>query len=138
MANRRPRVFIVSRSRAARADLRAILEDGGVEVLGEADTVHQLPPDAAESDVVTNLDEHARAPASASRGDAALVEHLTPRERQVIELAARGLSNRAIAARLNISDHTVKFHLSTIYGKLGVATRAEAVVQAVRNGVITI
>jgi len=63
---------------------------------------------------------------------------MTPRERDVLELLGEGLGNRAIAERLGISDHTVKFHLASIYGKLGAATRAEAVRHAFRRGMLTL
>jgi DNA-binding NarL/FixJ family response regulator len=66
------------------------------------------------------------------------VEALTRREREVLDSLAEGHSNRAIAARLGISEHTVKFHVSTIYGKLGVASRAEAVRVGVRRGLIAV
>ena len=66
------------------------------------------------------------------------VEALTPREREVLGLVSDGLGNKEIAARLNISDHTVKFHISSILGKLGAASRAEAVSQGIRRGLITI
>ncbi|HXE80625.1 MAG TPA: response regulator transcription factor [Vicinamibacterales bacterium] len=65
-------------------------------------------------------------------------EHLTPRERHVLELVAEGRSNRAIAEALGISEHTVKFHLASIYGKLGASTRTEAVRRGLRRGLITI
>ena len=65
-------------------------------------------------------------------------EHLTPRERHVLELAADGRSNRAIAEALGISEHTVKFHLASIYGKLGASTRTGAVRRGLRRGLITI
>ena len=63
---------------------------------------------------------------------------LTPREIQVIELLAEGLSNKTIAARLGISDQTVKFHVASISGKLGAANRTDAVRRAVRRGLITL
>jgi DNA-binding NarL/FixJ family response regulator len=63
-------------------------------------------------------------------------EHMTPRERDVLELLGDGLSNRNIAARLGISDHTVKFHLASIYGKLHATTRAEAVRRAFQRGML--
>ncbi len=65
-------------------------------------------------------------------------EPLTPREVQVLELLAEGLPNKAIAARLRISDQTVKFHVSSISGKLGAANRTDAVRRAVRRGLITL
>ena len=67
-----------------------------------------------------------------------LIEHLTPREREVLELVAEGLSNRAIAERLGNSEHTVKFHVSSLLGKLGAVTRAELVGIAIRRGFIMI
>ena len=65
-------------------------------------------------------------------------EPLTPREHDVLELLAEGLSNKGIAARLGISDQTVKFHVASICGKLGVANRTEAVRKALRRGLITL
>jgi len=65
-------------------------------------------------------------------------EPLTPREREVLALLAEGLPNKAIAARLAISEHTAKFHVNAILGKLGVESRAEAIVQAVRTGLVVL
>ncbi len=61
-------------------------------------------------------------------------EALTPREQDVLALLAEGAGNREIAERLGVSEHTVKFHLSAIFGKLGAATRTEAVRRALRWG----
>ena len=69
---------------------------------------------------------------------AALPESLTPRERDVLQRLAEGLPNRAIAEALGISDHTVKFHLASIFGKLGAGTRTEAVRIGLRQGLVTI
>ncbi len=66
----------------------------------------------------------------------ALAEELTAREQEVLQLLAEGLSNKAIAGRLGISDHTVKYHVNAILGKLGAQTRTEAVARAVRLGLI--
>ena len=65
-------------------------------------------------------------------------ERITARERDVLDLLGEGLGNRAIAARLGISAHTVKFHLASIYGKLGAATRAEAVRRGFERGLISL
>ena len=67
-----------------------------------------------------------------------LVESLTPREIEVLQLLSQGLPNKGIAQRLGISDHTVKFHVNAILGKLGVQSRGEAIVQAVRLGLVTL
>ena len=66
----------------------------------------------------------------------ALVEPLTPREMEVLQLLAQGLANKAIAERLGISDHTAKFHVNAILGKLDAESRTEAIVQAVRLGLV--
>lgn len=66
------------------------------------------------------------------------VEALTSREQEVLRLVSEGLGNKEIGGRLNISEHTVKFHISSILGKLGAASRAEAVSQGIRRGLISI
>jgi NarL family two-component system response regulator YdfI len=65
-----------------------------------------------------------------------LTEPLTPREREVLRLLASGIGNKEIAAKLKISEHTAKFHVASILGKLGAASRAEAVSIGMRNGLI--
>lgn len=67
---------------------------------------------------------------------AELAEPLTPREREVLQMLAAGLANKEIAARLNISDHTAKFHVGSILGKLAASTRAEAVAVGIRRGLV--
>ncbi|MDF5710716.1 MAG: response regulator transcription factor [Nostoc sp. S4] len=64
------------------------------------------------------------------------VQSLTPREIEVLAMLGSGLGNKAIAKRLHISEHTVKFHLSSIFQKLSVSSRTEAVTVAVRLGLI--
>jgi DNA-binding NarL/FixJ family response regulator len=61
---------------------------------------------------------------------------LTAREKQVLSMIAEGLANKEIAWRLGISDHTVKFHVSALLGKLGAGSRAEAISVGIRQGVI--
>jgi DNA-binding NarL/FixJ family response regulator len=65
-------------------------------------------------------------------------EPLTPREREVLELLGQGLSNRRIAERLGISEHTAKFHVASVCGKLGAGSRTEAVSRGVRLGLVTL
>ncbi|MFN8414630.1 MAG: response regulator transcription factor [Anaerolineales bacterium] len=71
-------------------------------------------------------------------GDESVIEQITPREKEVLQLMAEGLANKQIAMRLNISEHTVKFHLSSLYGKLGAASRTEAVKRGLGLGLITL
>ncbi len=67
-----------------------------------------------------------------------LAEALTARETEVVQLLAEGLSNKQIAARLHISEHTAKFHIGRILDKLDSDTRTEAVVRAVRYGLVAL
>jgi two-component system nitrate/nitrite response regulator NarL len=66
----------------------------------------------------------------------AFSEELTPRELEVLQLLADGLTNKAIALQLGISEHTVKFHVNAILGKLEARSRTEAVVRATRLGLL--
>ncbi len=75
---------------------------------------------------------------AATGGLAPLSEPLTPREIDVLQWLSAGLGNKEIAARLNISEHTAKFHVASIMGKLGAASRTEAVTLAIRHGLILI
>jgi DNA-binding NarL/FixJ family response regulator len=67
-----------------------------------------------------------------------LVESLTPREMETLEMLAEGISNKQIAARLSISEHTAKFHVNSILGKLDAATRTEAVMRGIRTGLLKV
>jgi DNA-binding NarL/FixJ family response regulator len=70
----------------------------------------------------------------AAAGDRAGPESLTPREREVVGLIARGLSNKRIALELGIAEKTVKTHVSSILGKLGLDDRTQVALHAVREG----
>jgi DNA-binding NarL/FixJ family response regulator len=70
--------------------------------------------------------------------EAELSEEITSRETDVLRMLAQGLVNKDIAARLGISEHTVKFHISSILDKLGASTRTEAVTLGIRRGLIPI
>ena len=73
------------------------------------------------------------------RGEApAAGPSLTPREREVLQALARGLGNKQIAAQLGVSDRTVKFHVSSLFEKLGAGNRTEAVTIAARAGLVSI
>jgi DNA-binding NarL/FixJ family response regulator len=101
----------------------------GIEVVGEAPTMSAARGTLAEADAFLVA---AAAPFNADP----LVEKLTARESDVLRLLADGLPNKAIASRLEISDETVKFHLASIFGKLGASNRTDAVRQALRRGLI--
>jgi DNA-binding NarL/FixJ family response regulator len=75
---------------------------------------------------------------SVPQSPAAMVEELTPRELQVLRDLAEGLANKEIADHLHIRDHTVKFHVASILGKLQAGSRTEAVTQGIRRGLIPI
>jgi DNA-binding NarL/FixJ family response regulator len=63
---------------------------------------------------------------------------LTAREREVLQLVSQGLSNKLIARELQVSEHTVKFHVSSIFAKLGAASRTDAISRGARQGLITL
>lgn len=128
------RVVLVG-SPSDRTRLRAQL-DGSVDVVAEFPTLGAARD--AELDVDAVVMAHARAGTVEGQEDGEFEEPLTPREIQVLELLAEGLPNKAIAERLQISDQTVKFHVSSISGKLGAANRTDAVRRAVRRGLITL
>lgn len=71
-----------------------------------------------------------------TRRYAELAEPLTPRESEVLQMLASGLANKEIAAKLAISEHTVKFHVASILGKLGAGSRTEAVALGIRRGLV--
>jgi DNA-binding NarL/FixJ family response regulator len=73
-----------------------------------------------------------------SSSEDSLVEPLTAREMEVIQLMAQGLANKQIALKLGISEHTVKFHLSSLYAKLGISSRTEAVKRGIELGLISL
>ena len=98
----------------------------GAAIVGAAQGLVVMPKDVAEATLSD--------PPPAEE----LSEPPTAREGEVLGLLARGLSNKQIARELGISEHTVKFHISSLYAKLGVANRAEAVSLAARHGLISL
>jgi two-component system, NarL family, response regulator YdfI len=121
-------------SKALRAGVRAVLpRDANPEQLRAA-----LEAAAAGLVVIhpSELDTVLSATVSPSAPLDELLEPLTRREREVLQMLAAGLGNKEIAARLAISDHTVKFHVASILGKLGASTRTEAVSAGIRRGLV--
>ena len=122
---------------ALRAGLKAVLRSDidGPEIRAaiEAAALGLTVLESASLDLVL------RAPSRPAKGTSStLVEPLTERELEVLGLVAAGLGNKEVAARLEISEHTVKFHVASIMGKLGAGSRTEAVTLAIRQGLIMI
>jgi DNA-binding NarL/FixJ family response regulator len=99
-----------------------------VRAVAEGESV--LHPDVA-SKVFKRLTSRER-----PESEEGLTDALTERESTVLGLAAKGLSNKMIAKELSLSDRTVQVHLSNIFGKLGVASRTEAVITGLRRGLL--
>lgn len=126
--------LIVIGSPHQRQDLRERLESEVPDIVGEFASLAE----AKDSDIEADAFLLIRTGETPDLDDDPSVESLTPREIEVLELVAEGLSNKAVAARLGISDQTVKFHLTSITGKLGAMNRTDAVRRAVRRGLITL
>ena len=124
------RVLLVSPP-GAPGSLRRELARLGIDVAGEFPTLAAARRAGLESDaiVVAPGDEE---------GWEAPDDPLTPRELEVLALLAEGLANKSIAARLAISDQTVKFHVAAICGKLGATNRTDAVRRAIRRGLVAV
>jgi len=137
----RSRVVLLA-DRPDQAQLARALREGVLAVLPREVSAQQLQ--AALRAVVAGLvvahpgsvASLVPAPALQMSTPPPLAEPLTKREREVLQMLAAGLGNKEIAARLSISDHTAKFHVASILGKLGASTRTEAVAIAMRHGLI--
>ena len=123
------RVVLVGDVRA-RDRLRRQLDHTSLEIVGEAATLAdaRTAAPAADAFLVAPTNGHEASP----------LDPLTPRELEVLHVLAEGLPNKAIAARLGISDQTVKFHLASICGKLGAVNRTDAVRIGIQRGLITV
>jgi two-component system, NarL family, response regulator YdfI len=133
-----PVVLVVDDPRAAwtpaarRAGVRAVLDPSArAPEIAAAIT-------AAAAGLFTLHPEVFRTPRRASLAGNDEDRTLTPREREILEMLAEGLSNRAIARRLGISAYTVKFHVASILDKLRASSRTEAVTLGVRRGLIAL
>ena len=127
------RLIVIGNTRQRRG-LREQLEASVPDVVGEFSSLAE----ARDSDIDADAFVIAAPAAGSDFDDAPIIDALTPREIEVLELVAEGLSNKAIAVRLGISDQTVKFHLTSITGKLGAINRTDAVRRGVRQGLITL
>ena len=127
-----------------RRRLRAEIDHSSFTIAGEFATLADARLSGIEFDGILLADRSLVKPRRTGPGifeehpDEILEEPLTPREIEVLELLAEGLANKAIAARLGISDQTVKFHVASICGKLGAANRTDAVRRAVRRGLVSL
>jgi len=128
----------------SRADLRRLLHSGVRAVLGRELAQHEIlaAVEAVSAGLTALAPEQMDLllPSSSDNDESEpwLHEALTARESEVLTMLAEGASNKEIASRLNISEHTVKFHVSSILAKLGATTRTEAVSRGVRQGLIVI
>jgi DNA-binding NarL/FixJ family response regulator len=154
------RVYIDAASAITRSGLDSMLSaDPAIEIvhdLSDADVVlgaRRIPSQditadqilaavhaaAAGLQVMPVADEMAFLPHSTThQAVEEIVEPLSPREMDVLEMLAEGLSNKMIAHRLSISDHTAKFHVNSILAKLNAGTRTGAVTRGIRLGLIKI
>ena len=121
---------------ADRARLRAQM-NGSLDVVSEFATISAARESGIDVDAIVVAPQSSTFASADDSAEAPILEPLTAREIQVLELLAEGLPNKAIAERLRISDQTVKFHVASISGKLGAANRTDAVRRAVRHGLIT-
>jgi NarL family two-component system response regulator YdfI len=137
-----PTVLLVDH--LGRVELRRALHSGVRAVLPRDATSPEIMAAiegaAAGLTVLSSEDMDTLLPASteAHIADTIPGEALSMRELEVLAMLAEGLGNKDIANRLKISEHTVKFHVSSILGKFGAATRGEAVARGVREGLIAI
>lgn len=117
---------------ALRAGIRAVLPGD----LGPREILAAI--EAAAAGLVVLHPQDVPALVSERTLPAAPTQTLSPREVQVLTMLAEGLGNKAIAWKLGISEHTVKFHVASIMTKLNAGTRTEAVTQGIRRGLILI
>jgi DNA-binding NarL/FixJ family response regulator len=127
------RVLLIGRA-VDRERLRAAMDGSTFTIAGEFATLADARASGVDADGILIAEPRGSRRDEGDPRD----EPLTPREIEVVELLAEGLSNKAIAARLGISDQTVKFHVASISGKLGAANRTDAVRRAVRRGLVSL
>jgi len=123
---------------AARADLRRAGARGVLPRTAAPGEIAAAIEAVAAGLVVLHPDVVGPRAARSPAEPAAPADPVTAREREILAMLAEGLGNKAIAARLGISTHTVKFHVAAILQKLGAKSRAEAVTIGVRRGLLMI
>ena len=132
-------VVVVAQDPSRRRTLIQRVEEVGWTVRADVPAEADLTPEDLEGVAVLIVDAgDAHRTLLRAEPSSNLVDPLTSREREVLEQMAAGLSNRQIAAALDISEHTVKFHVSAVLGKLGVSSRAAAIRHAMRQGLVTL
>jgi DNA-binding CsgD family transcriptional regulator len=119
-------------------DSHASRPNGLDAVLPTEATPAQITAAAAALDAGLHVGTSNHAPQTEEQDDFAILDSLTERELEVLNLVAEGLSNLEIAKRLGVSRNTVKFHVSSIIGKLGATSRTEAVTVGLRRGLIIV
>lgn len=126
-------VQVIVSSPVGREELQRLLDLAEIRVIDD-----EAGGTAHTADVVVMAAEHRADEWQADDEAVEYLEPLTPREREVLDLLADGLSNKGIAARLGISEHTAKFHVASVLAKLGAANRADAVRRGVRRGLVSV
>ena len=134
-------VVVIARDPVRRRALIQEAESAGWTVRADVPAEASLSPEDLDGVAAVIIDAH-----DASTGDEAVndavsdlfIEPLTAREQDVLEQIAAGRSNREIASALGISEHTVKFHVSAVLGKLGVSSRAAAIRRGLQRGLVTL
>jgi DNA-binding CsgD family transcriptional regulator len=132
-------VVVVASDPSRRRALIQQVEEVGWTVRADVPAEADLTSEDLDGVAVVIVDaENAQSALPVAAPPPDLVEPLTSREHDVLEQMAIGLSNRQIAAALGISEHTVKFHVSSVLGKLGVSSRAAAIRRGIREGLVTL
>jgi len=133
------RIVLVG-AQADRDRLRRELLDAGLDIVAETDTRPSMADGVPAADAIVEATSNGRASVLRNRAlsDDVATEALTAREQEVLAHVAQGMSNKAIAEALGISDQTVKFHVAAIIGKLGASNRTDAVRRAIRRGLVVI
>jgi two-component system nitrate/nitrite response regulator NarL len=118
--------------------LRDSVPEGLLAAIAAVRLGHTLIDHALTASLIPSTAPRTTAPTKRQGAGGHPGDDLTERELQVVRLLAEGLSNKLIADRLGISDHTAKFHVNGVMTKLAAATRTEAVVEAMRRGLVAI